>query len=213
MYHKANGTKGFSFSRFINNATPSMMFDSAKDPGHISMLQKDMFYSHQLQLSYPYGLSPTSLQASGILDTEGISSKTYKKLQQSGVVFETDGTVDTNKIDKNFTHNLAAISVVRQKQIVDLLFWWEEECMRLRKLYGEREELEDLVTGASGQSLEMYRQLLERVKGKIAAKPTERIEELEKDQDECIVRYRAGGSAPLQNQQGSDEVLPAYSGY
>ena len=163
MYRKPDGTMGVSFTRFINKAFPSMMFDSTKDPGEISMLQKDMFYSHQSSLSSPYGLSPRSIHASGIVDTESISSKVYKKLQQCNVVSKTDGTVHTDKIDKNFTHHLAIISAVLQKQIVVLLFWWEEECMRLRKLYGEQDELKALTAGASRQSFEMYHRLLERV--------------------------------------------------
>ena len=140
----------------------------------------------------PYGLVPTSLQASQILDTEHISSKAHKKLVKAGVLSATDNTIDTSKIDANFTHELSFVPAYRQKQIVDLLFWWEEECHRLRRLQAERTELQSLVDSSDGADKALYKQLLDRVENKISAKPSQRIEAMEKDEDALIQGWRNG---------------------
>lgn len=45
------------------------------------------------------------------------------------------------KIGPKFIHQVAVLDQRRQKQLVNLLFWWEEECQRLRKLRGEESDL------------------------------------------------------------------------
>lgn len=211
MYRRQDGSKGFSYMRMLNNTLPVMRFDSAIDPGYISLPQRDLVYANQMVQRNPYGLSEFALQASAILDNDSAARKTYQKLQKTGVITQ-DGTIDTTRIDGNFTHQLATIPATRQKQIIDLLFWWKEESQRLRKLNGEREELEGLVAGAGdAQQRDMYARLLERVRGKLGAKPSERVESVERDEDEMMVSFRRGTLGRQTQQNGAAESLPGYS--
>ena len=189
MYRKPDGSYGASFGHFINNFIPSMMGASG-DPGHVSMPQKDMFFSHHINQSDPCALCPTSLWASAIIDHKTVSGDIFKKLQKIGVVSQ-QGIVDTTKIDAKFTHHLAKIPAYQQKQVIDLLFWWEEECGRFRKLQGEEAELTALIRDYANDR-DVYSRMLNRVRNKKKTVPSQRNEAVERDEDEEMVRFRSG---------------------
>jgi len=80
-----------------------------------------------------------------------VSRRVFKKLKDAGVL-RGDGTVDTLNVNgKKFPHQVAIISVPRQRELVNLLFWWEEECQRLRKLVSEEKELSESIDGVLQQ--------------------------------------------------------------
>lgn len=95
------------------------------------------------------------------------------------------------------------IPMSRQKQVVDLVFWWDEEGRRLGKLLGEKEELVVLRDGAEGQERERVQLLLDRVVGKINTRPSQRDEVLEGDGD--LQGGIGGGEVG-----GGEHQLPAY---
>ncbi|EME45432.1 hypothetical protein DOTSEDRAFT_52711 [Dothistroma septosporum NZE10] len=211
MYRKPNGDLGFNIWTFANNAVPSMMKDSSLDPGHISLPQKDLVFLHQTirppgDAHSPYAFDDQTFYASQIIWHKTVSKDVYKKLKKTGVL-DSEGVVHTQNIGGNLTHDLAKIPAYRQKQLIDLLFWWEEECQRFRKLFEERAELERLVREGGGEG---YGEMLERVVRKIKTRPSERDERVERDEDELMVRFVAGRQAEGREERG-DEAPPAYS--
>lgn len=55
--------------------------------------------------------------------------------------------MNTMNIGRKFMHQLAVLDQRRQKQLINLLFWWEEECHRLRKLNDEEAHLSATIKG------------------------------------------------------------------
>ncbi|USW58706.1 hypothetical protein Slin15195_G120250 [Septoria linicola] len=153
-----------------------------------------MFFSHHINSPNPYALCPTSLWSSAIIDHKTVSANTLPRLTEK------------------FIHNLAIIPAKQQKQVIDLLFWWEEECSRLRKLNDEEAELTGLVMDSTmpSEQRDMYRQLLLRVRNKKAATPSEREEKLERNEDEMMLRFRAGNMATNTSTEDCGEP-PAYT--
>jgi hypothetical protein len=111
------------------------------------------------------------------------------------------------------------LHATQQRQVIVALFWWEEETQRLRKLLAERRELETLTAESSAEALPQYRRLLERVNAKIMARPSERLQAVEEDADELMVRFMDGtlfappaaGSYAQARRTLHDEELPGYS--
>lgn len=132
-----------------------------------------------------------------------MSKVVFKKLQKINVLGH-DGTVHTENIGPNLTHHLAKVPAYRQKQMIDLLFWWEEDCQRLRKLYDEKVELMGLVQQGGN---EMYGQMLERVAKKMKTRPSERDEKTERNEDGVMLRFISGMQGP---EGRSSEAPPAY---
>lgn len=203
---RPNTTHSFLLNPFNPKATPA-------DPGHLSLTQQDLFFSYQQSSTNgPYGLDNESIWASGLVDHKTVSKNVLHSLQKAGVVVKDNGNViDTGKIGPRFTHQLAEIPARQQKQIVDLLFWWEEECQRLRKLVDEKAEIEGILKNeVEGERKAMMKALLERVEKKLRAKPSERDDKLERDEDELMVRFREGMGASTGG-AGSGEAPPQYS--
>lgn len=175
----------------------------------MSAIQKDLFYDYQSYRPVPYALDAGSIEAAMIVNRKAVSKQALKGLQKAGVV-SLGGEVDTTKIDRHFRNHLAVLTSSRHKQVIDLLFWWEEETMRLKKLLSERVELEALLAESSAEAMPTYRQLLDRVNAKIKAKPSERKSVIENDEDELIVRVRSGCLAAPHTSARHTEVLPAY---
>jgi hypothetical protein len=179
MYRKDNGSLGFSFTKFVNAAVPNLFADES--PSYAASLvtrRRDMCYVHQMaaaaaaaasgpvvdggSASAPaspspspvaavYALDQRSFYVAGVVDSERLSKKVHKALTKHQILRESDGTVDTHQIGPKFPHQLAMLDVGRQKNLVGLLFWWEEECQRLRKLDAEETELNVLVAEAEAR--------------------------------------------------------------
>ncbi|KAK5947856.1 hypothetical protein OHC33_011121 [Knufia fluminis] len=197
MYGKRNGSLGISFTRFINNAIPNLAADPHRFD-HIPKLGQDMLYAHQLAAQHsgaPYSLDERSFFVGGICDNESVSRKVFRKLTDAGIL---DGSacVDTRNLDgKKFAHQVAVLSVSRQRDLVNLLFWWEEECQRLRKLISEEKELSESIDnvlqhGQDGRDDTDEQQLLERlrferekVRMRIRQRPSERRDDIENGTD------------------------------
>lgn len=206
MFRKRDGSLGFSFGRFINNAMPNLAADPHRED-NIPNLGPDMLYGHQLNTvgpNAPYALDERSLQASGICESDSLSSKLLGKLKSSGLVTE-EGFVDTRNLDgKKFAHQVAVISQTRQKDLINLLFWWEEECMRLRKLVADEKHLDEqiktLEAGVYSMEESVFdddqerRQLIdqlkferEKLRMRIRQKPSERRQDIESGTERLFV--------------------------
>ncbi|KAK7888552.1 hypothetical protein LTR67_008898 [Exophiala xenobiotica] len=154
MYRKRNGSLGFSFTRFAHAAVPNFFADeSPVRTADLTTWRRDMCYMHQIASGDgAYALNERSFYVAGVVDSEGVSKKVYKALRKNGILREEEGrrdgagaVVDTHRIGVRFPHQLAMLNIVAQKDLVGMLFWWEEECQRLRKLDDEERELDGLV--------------------------------------------------------------------
>ncbi|KIW70023.1 hypothetical protein PV04_02334 [Phialophora macrospora] len=235
MYRKRNGSLGFSFTRFANAAVPNFFADPT--PSHhidLTGYRHDMCYMHQIASPDPYALDERSFYVAGIVDSESVSKKVYAKLKKHDVLRE-DGSVDTFKIGPRFPHQLALLNLNRQKDLVGMLFWWEEECQRLRKLEAEEKELDSLIVEADGKvilatqdedtperehlkgTLDQLKFARERVRMKRRQRPSQRDPDVEADKDDILGAFH-GRSKSLPNvgvglgggSGGNGETSPAH---
>jgi hypothetical protein len=176
-----------------------------------------MLYDYQRYKTVPYLLDTGSIEAALIVSKTSASKDVYKGLVKAGVV-SPQGVIDTTRIDRHFLNHLAILRASQQRQVIVTLFWWEEETLRLRKLLDERRELEILTAEASAEAMPEYRKLLQRVNGKILARPSERERIVEEDADDLMVRFMSGmlfapgtDARSRTNGMSPDDELPGYS--
>lgn len=118
--------------------------DNITRAADLGLLRHDPCHVHQIASSNPFAFDERTFYVAGITDNEGMSKKVFKALRKHEILRE-DDTVDTHRIGPKFAHQLAVINTVRQREHVNMLFWWEEECHRLNKLVGEEEELNKMI--------------------------------------------------------------------
>ncbi|KAK5452016.1 hypothetical protein LTS15_007739 [Exophiala xenobiotica] len=237
MYRKRNGSLGFSFTRFAHAAVPNFFADeSPVRTADLTAWRRDMCYMHQIaSADGPYALDERSFYVAGVVDSEGVSKKVYKALRKNGILREEEGrdgaVVDTHRIGAQFPHQLAMLNIVAQKDLVGMLFWWEEECQRLRKLDDEERELDGLVgaselelaqsggreegegvdadadvdrdVAAKKVALDRLKFARERVRMKRRQRPSQRRVDVEEDRDDIVMAYH-GRSRSVPNMAGHD---------
>jgi hypothetical protein len=169
-----------------------------------------MLYDYQRYKTIPYLIDEGFVKAALIVNRTAASRDAFKGLLKAGVVTP-EGNIDTTKIDRHFRNHVATLHATQQRQVIVALFWWEEETQRLRKLLAERRELEILTAEATAEAMPEYGKLLERVNGKIMARPSERVREVEEDGDELMVRFGEGRLFAQARRVVGDEELPGYS--
>ncbi|ETI19642.1 hypothetical protein G647_08654 [Cladophialophora carrionii CBS 160.54] len=220
MYRKRNGSLGFSFTRFANAAVPNFFADPTPSY-HVDLTgyRRDMCYMHQIASADPYSLDERSFYVAGVVDSESVSKRVHAKLKKHEILRE-DGSVDTFKIGPRFPHQLALLNLNRQKDLVGMLFWWEEECQRLRKLQAEEKELDSLIEEAEGKvaamatgteddsperssadlkgTVDQLKFARERVRMKRRQRPSQRDPDVEADKDDILGAFH-GRSKSLPN--------------
>lgn len=205
MYRKRNGSLGFSFTRFAHAAVPNFFADeSPVRTANLATFRRDMCYMHQITSPDPYALDERSFYVAGIVDSEGMSKKVHKALKKYELLKPGDGTVDTYKVGPRFPHQLALLDLNRQRDLIGMLFWWEEECQRLRKLDAEEKELQVLIAeselrlatvGEGGdahghkEKLDEVKFARERVRMKKRQRPSQRRPDVEADRDDIILAF------------------------
>ena len=103
--------------------------------------------------------------------------------------------IDTRKITSKFVHQLYFISVHAQRKCVGMLFFWEEEVIRLRLLDDEEKEIQSVLKDREGMDVpDDLRIALERVRKQKAMMPSD--------------RERSGHGPPI---EGEAAALPGYS--
>jgi hypothetical protein len=209
MYRKRNGSRGFSFTEFAHTVVPNFFED---DPitrtADLTPQRHDMCYIHQVASSDPFAFDERTFYVAGVTDTEGMSKKVFKALRKHEILRQ-DNTVNTFKIGPNFAHQLAVINMVRQRELVNMLFWWEEECQRLKKLLDEESELNTLVQESEKQAttdeydvttretLDQLKFARERIRMKKRQRPSQRQPDIENDSDDLMAAFHGRSkSAP-----------------
>ncbi|RMZ81789.1 hypothetical protein DV738_g2042, partial [Chaetothyriales sp. CBS 135597] len=189
MSRKRKGSKGFSFTRLANIMVPNFFADTAPTiTSALVGLRKDMCYAHQLSSPNPFALDERSFYVAGVADNEAVSRKMYKALKKHGILRADDGNgeVDTRKIGQSFIHQLASINVMRQRELINMLFWWEEETQRLKKLVAEERRAKE--------KLDQLKFARERIRMKKRQRPSQRRADVEADKDNLMEAFYGGGS-------------------
>lgn len=83
----------------------------------------------------------TVLIQPGLSEAQSLSPPLHAKLHKKQILLPTEPYVQTTLIDKTFPHALASLSVHRQRRLVCMLFFWEEELVRWRLLDEEEKEI------------------------------------------------------------------------
>lgn len=209
MYRKRNGSLGFSFTKFADAAVPNFFADDPiSHAGDLHPQRHDLCYMHQIASENPFAFDERTFYVAGVTDNENMSKKVFKALRKHEIL-RGDNTIDTYKIGPNFAHQLACINMVRQRELVNLLFWWEEECQRLRKLLDEEEELNKLIEETERyvaendndvmkkESLDQLKFARERVRMKKRQRPSQRRPDVENDSDDLMAAFHGRSkSAP-----------------
>ena len=76
-----------------------------------------------------------------IVDSQTYAEKVLKACQKILIIDPETGRPDTYKIDRNIVKSMPTITVEKQRRLVMLLFFWEEECTRWKLLEGEEEDV------------------------------------------------------------------------
>jgi hypothetical protein len=208
---------GFSFGRFVTNAIPNFATDGAGVWTEVSPQRRDMLYMHQINTAKPEALDENSFYVVGVCDRERQSQWIHSALLKNGVLTTPDGRVDTYKIGPKFIHQLAFIPQAAQRNLINVLFWWEEETQRLRKLGEEEMELTSMISEAEArpnetedrETLDQLKFARERVRMKKRQRPSQRNSAIETDTDETVAKAfnmrRKSDARP-------GEMPPAYVG-
>ncbi|KAI9766298.1 MAG: hypothetical protein M1839_004929 [Geoglossum umbratile] len=81
----------------------------------------------------------------GIVEYKTLSPKVFSALKKNGVINPTTGVLDTTKITKYFLHQVAVLSKYKQRRLIGMLFFWEEELMRWRLLEEEEVDIKEAI--------------------------------------------------------------------
>jgi hypothetical protein len=213
MYRKRNGSIGFSFTKFAHAAVPNFFADeSTARLADLHPQRRDLCYMHQIASESPFAFDERTFFVAGVTDNENMSKKVFKALKKHEMLRD-DGTIDTYKIGPRFAHQLACINMVRQRELVNLLFWWEEECQRLKKLIDEEEELNKMIDESEKhvtenendvvkkEMLDQLKFARERVRMKKRQRPSQRRPDVENDSDDLMSAFHGRSK--------SDPALPS----
>ena len=74
-------------------------------------------------------------------ETHHYARSVFHTCTKVGVIDAATGQPDTTKIDKSLVSKIAIIPVPKQRELVNMLFWWEEELTRWRLLDEEEAEI------------------------------------------------------------------------
>lgn len=190
MFKSSDGTKKFSFNRFVSNAIPNIA--SAPIDTDLSPNEFDTLFMHQLGEPDPLILSPQAFLQAGITSSPKVSTSIHKALVKNSILSPNSPTVNTAAIGKNFTHELAMITSHAQKKVINLLFFWEEEGQRWKVLIGEQEELKVVIEAEkeTGGDVGSYEKRLVEVEGLMRLRPSLRGEA--KMEEEGLPEYASG---------------------
>ncbi|KAF7191990.1 hypothetical protein HII31_06635 [Pseudocercospora fuligena] len=155
---------------------------------------KDKIFTFQLSSPNFCRITTETLLLVEIVDSQTYAEKVLKACQKIGILDPETGRPDTYKIDRNIVKSMPTITVEKQRRLVMLLFFWEEECTRWKLLEGEEEEVRGKLgeEGLGEGYREQFEMMLRLAEMKKAVLPSER------DESGRVL------------QSGEEEVLPSY---
>lgn len=130
----------------------------------LNIHQADDLFRWQMAQEQPRALNEGSFFMASVVDSKAISREVFKSLCKIGVLHPLSGELDTTRIDRNFSHGVAVVSLERQRKIIGLLFHWEEELTRWRLLEQEAVEIRKAmdIIGEDDEDCQMGLRVIER---------------------------------------------------
>lgn len=139
-------------AKIVGKCTPQEGRAVSPYPGACSLL-----FKRQSTVPVFYTSTATPLTPC-FAETSHYASSVFRSLTTHSVI-DAQGHPDTAKIDRTLVSKIAIISVPKCRELVNMLFWWEEELTRWRLLDEAAREIE----GAIGEGLEERAGLEERL--------------------------------------------------
>ncbi|KAK0635706.1 hypothetical protein B0T17DRAFT_612529 [Bombardia bombarda] len=158
-----------------NNANSSSNRRNNDSDGELAMHIKDAIFMHQMHHNpqhhhHPLSITPATLIAAGLCSWERDAEKIHRALLKAGVLRMVSSQDEannnnrnnerddrdlpsmmflpaTNQISSALPRQVGVLGVAAVKQLVKLLFWWEEEVRRWRALELDEAELEGRLEG------------------------------------------------------------------
>nr|POE47168.1 hypothetical protein CFP56_00500 [Quercus suber] len=122
-------------------------FATAPDlSGDLGEHERDAVFAWQVSSDDFARLNVETLLQAGVCGNMSNAKRVFDAAQSIGIIDATTGRVNTFKIERGMVHKLAIISVPKQRMLVNLLFFWEEEVVRWQLLCSEAEELQQRLT-------------------------------------------------------------------
>lgn len=198
MYKTPDGHTKFSFTRLMNNAEP--MFANPVSDADFNPHEQDLLFQSQLHELDPLVLSPIAFQVGGVTDSEKVSASIHKALLKHGIISESAPMVNTQGITKQFPHQVAMVGSHKQKKLINLLFFWEEECQRWKVLIEELDELKTVMHAEqeTGGATGTYEKRVKEIQGLLRVLPTMRSQ-IGKS-NEALPPYQEGARPPASQQ-------------
>jgi hypothetical protein len=131
------------FSRIRRSITLADLVTPLKDDLFPS--QKDNVFSFQLASPDFVRLTEDTLLICEICSDLHNAKIAIEASHKLGIIDPVTGRPDTSKIDSNMLASMPAISVRKQRQIVCLLFFWEEEVIRWELLIDQKREIKERI--------------------------------------------------------------------
>ncbi|EME41768.1 hypothetical protein DOTSEDRAFT_73985 [Dothistroma septosporum NZE10] len=133
--------------------------------------------------------------------TRNYAEKILKACHSTGIIDPATGYPVTEKINRNMVKEMPVISVTKQRMLVMLLFFWEEELTRWRLLCSEEREVRQRL--GEGALSRTYRGELEFALKMVLAK--KRVIPSQRDQSGQV--FEGGAGEPGEE----EEELPTYA--
>lgn len=188
-------SRKFSLMGHINNAHPNVTRNADIDV-NLTLAQADNLVNHQLSLSHSQYLDEEAFYPAEITESIAKSVKVHKALVKHGLILPPPATLDgveyigggpennvmmtvnTAGITKDFASQIPATDVHAQRKLVSLLFFWEEECMRWRKLEKEGRDILETLNAEEGCDQESAEARLRTLMKERILLPSQREEEI-----------------------------------
>ncbi|WPG99917.1 Hypothetical protein R9X50_00273800 [Acrodontium crateriforme] len=121
-------------------------------------------------------LTAESLRVAKIVETKQYANSVLRGCIRCGVINAETGQPDTTKINRDMVNKIAIISVPKQRELVNMLFFWEEEMMRWRLLSREEDDLTSQLSNStlSANALVHAKENLQIVQAKKRVPPSRR---------------------------------------
>ena len=89
-----------------------------------------------------------------LADSKHVAKRVLSSCHDAGVIDAATGRPVTTSIDRSMVSKIAIITVQKQRELVMMLFYWEEELVRWRLLCEEEGRLRTALVQLSGDSNE-----------------------------------------------------------
>ena len=150
-----NSSKGTRLNHALHHGLFTAMGSGPRPTDDLTPPLRDALFLYQLQVRpNPRALQAESLKVAEVCETMHYANSVFRTLQKAGVIDPETGLIRTEKVDSALVNKIGILPVHKVRCLVNLLFWWEEECTRWDVLDAEMERLRGTIEQAGGKAEE-----------------------------------------------------------